>query len=93
MKRILIIYNLIFLFAGNILFSNIHYTHDHNHYHEHETNKCQKCISIDNSNNYILDFQEVKFSNNYINQFIFQYLSTIKLHIVKRYSSRAPPIS
>ena len=31
MKNLLIIYNVIFLLFGNVLFSSIHYLHDHNH--------------------------------------------------------------
>ena len=36
MKNLLIIYNVIFLLAGNVLLSNIHYIHDHSHSHNHE---------------------------------------------------------
>ena len=32
MKNLLIIYNIIFLLAGNVLFSNIHYIHNHDHW-------------------------------------------------------------
>ena len=93
MKNLLIIYNIIFLLAGNVLLSNIHHIHDHDYSHENEANECQECINIESSNNYILDFQEVNFSNNIINQFTFQYLSTIDLNIIKKYNSRAPPTS
>ena len=91
MKNLLIIYNVIFLLVGNVLLSNIHYMHEHNHSHEHETNECQKCINIENGNNYLLDFQEVTFSNNNINQFELQYLRTIEFNIEKKYNPRAPP--
>ena len=67
MKNILVIYNIIFLLVGNVLFSNIHYLNEHQHVHEgHE---CQKCISIENNSNYISDSQQVDFLNNNINQF------------------------
>ena len=91
MKNLLIIYNVIFLLVGNVLLSNIHYMHEHYHSHEYETNECQKCINIENGNNYLLDFQEVTFSNNNINQFELQYLRTIEFNIEKKYNPRAPP--
>ena len=46
MKNLLIIYNVIFLLAGNVLFANIHYLNDrhhHDHSHEHQTEECQEC--------------------------------------------------
>ena len=76
MKNILVIYNIIFLLAGNVLFSNIHYLNEHQH--GHEGHECQKCISIENNSNYISDFQKVDFSNNKINQFELKFLSTIE---------------
>ena len=95
MKNLLIIYNVIFLLAGNVLLSNIHYIHDHNHghSHEHETYECQECIIIENINNYILDYQEINFSNNNINLFVSEYYSFIEFNIEQTYLSRAPPIS
>ena len=95
MKNLLIIYNVIFLLAGNVLLSNIHYIHDHNHdhSHEHETYECQECIIIENINNYVLDYQEVNFSNNNINLFVSEYYSFIEFNIEQTYLSRAPPIS
>ena len=66
MKNLLIIYNVIFLLAGNVLLSNIHYMHEHNHSHKHETNECQKCINIENGNNYLLDFQIFQFYLKYL---------------------------
>ncbi len=38
MKNLLIIYNIIFLLVGNVIFSNIHYFHNHNHNHNHDHN-------------------------------------------------------
>ena len=94
MKNLLIIYNVIFLLAGNVLFSNIHSMHhDHHHSEEHQTSECQECIIIENSNNYVLDFQEINFSNNYISLFVNEHLSIFKNDIQKIYLSRAPPIS
>ena len=91
MKNILVIYNIIFLLVGNVLFSNIHYLNEHQHVHEgHE---CQKCISIENNSNYISDFQQVDFLNNNINQFELKCLSTIQYNIEYIYLTRAPPES
>ena len=92
MKNLLIIYNVIFLLAGNVLFSNIHYMHSQHHSHHHETDECQECIIIKNSNNYISDFQEVNFSNNNTNLFVYQYFGTIEFNAHRKYLSRAPPI-
>ena len=92
MKNLLIIYNVIFLFAGNMLFSNIHYTF-HHHSDEYETDDCQECIIIENSSNLITNFQEVSFSNNNINLFVSIYFNIIEFNAKKIYLSRAPPIS
>ena len=91
MKNILVIYNIIFLLVGNVLFSNIHYLDEHQH--GHEGHECQKCISIENNSNYISDFQKVDFSNNKINQFELKCLSTIQYNIEYIYLTRAPPES
>ena len=85
MKNLLIIYNVIFLLAGNVLLSNIHYIHDHSH--EHETYECQECIIIENINNYILDYQEIIFSNNDINLFVSEYYNFIEFNIEQTYLS------
>ena len=91
MKNILVIYNIIFLLVGSVLFSNIHYLNEHQH--GHEGHECQKCISIENNSNYISDFQKVDFSNNKINQFELNFLSTIEYSIERIYLTRAPPES
>ena len=93
MKNLLIIYNVIFLLAGNVLLSNIYHIHDHSHSHNHEYYECEECIIIENSSNYISDFQEVNFSNNNINLFVYEYYSLIEFNINQTYLSRAPPIS
>ena len=91
MKNILVIYNIIFLLVGNVLFSNIHYLNEHQH--GHEGHECQKCITIENNSNYISDFQKVDFLNNKFNQFELKFLSTIEYSIKKIYLTRAPPKS
>ena len=89
MKNILVIYNIIFLLVGSVLFSNIHYLNEHQH--GHEGHECQKCISIENNSNYISDSQQVDFLNNNINQFEYEYISIIEYSIGRKYHTRAPP--
>ena len=96
MKELLIIYNIIFLFTGNILLSSVHhlFAHDHHHGHDYNTyeqHECIECINADN-NNYILVNSEVNFSNNHINQFVLLYFDEIQSNINKSTKSRAPPI-
>ena len=94
MRNLLIIYNVIFLLFGNVLFSSIHYLHDHNHDSEvQEDHECNECIIIKDSNNYILDFNQVSFSNNIIDIFVYEYYHSFCFDIRQIYSSRAPPIS
>ena len=96
MKNILIIYNVIFLLAGNVLLSNIHYLdHHHGHNHDHDLvhdQECYECISFDN-NNCITDFKEINFSNNNTNIYFSEYFISIQFNTEQRYHSRAPPIS
>ena len=95
MKKLLIIYNIIFLFTGNVLLSSVDHLFIHNHSHDIilEEHECIECINAENSNNYILDTNEVNFSNNNITQFILLYANNIKFAINKGSDSRAPPIS
>ena len=97
MKNLLIIYNVIFLLAGNVLFSNIHHNHNHNHNHSHtddyETHECQECINFENSSNYVQDFQKVSFSNNYTSLLVNEYSVFFRIDIQNIAHSRAPPIS
>jgi len=95
MKKILIIYNIIFLFTGNVLLSSVHhlFIHDHSHDITLEKHECIECINAENSNNYILDTNEVNFLNNNITQFALLYTNNIKFAINKASDSRAPPIS
>jgi len=92
MKKVLIISNLIFFLLGNVLLSNVHYLLDHEHEHSMH-DECQECLLIENTNNYIPDFDNVQFSNNSISVLVYQYLSFIQIDIKQQYQSRAPPIS
>ena len=95
MKNILIVNNIIVLLVGNLLFSNIHYIfHSHlSHNHNEENNECIECITIENNNNCVENFDEVYFSNNTINLFVYQQLNFIKFNVKQTYFSRAPPKS
>ena len=93
MKNSIIIFNIAFLLFGNLLFSNIHYFHNHDHNHTFEYNECIDCITFDSNENYILDSNEIKLSNNFINEFLLNPIIITKLSLSKTYLSRAPPIS
>jgi hypothetical protein len=91
-KNIIVILNILFLFSGNILFSNIHH-HDHDHCYESEIYECEECINIENNNNYIIDFQSTFFLNTTTSLISLEYFNSINSHINSQYLSRAPPIS
>ena len=91
MRNLFVIYNIIFLLVGNVLFSNIHYLNEHNH-ETHEDNECYECINFSNSNNYITDCNQVQSFKVETFQFRFDN-SIITLIDTKIYLSRAPPIS
>ena len=94
MKKLLIIYNVIFFLVGNILFSNIHYLHDHHHsHHDYLTDDCQECILIENNNNYVVNSCDLSFSNNAIYWFVALNYNFFEVDLKQTYSSRAPPIS
>ena len=92
MKNVIIILNVLFLFSGNILFSNILY-HDHDHCHESEVYECEECINFENSNNYIVEFQNTFFLNITSDLISSEYFDTINSYVNRQYLSRAPPIS
>ena len=91
MRNLFVIYNVIFLLVGNVLFSNIHYLNEHNH-ETHEDNECYECINFSNSNNYITDSNQGQSFKVETFQFRFDN-SIITLIDTKIYLSRAPPIS
>ena len=92
MKNVIIILNVLFLFSGNILFSNILH-HDHDHCHESEVYECEECINFENSNNYIVEFQNTFFLNITSDLISSEYFDTINSYVNRQYLSRAPPIS
>jgi len=66
--------------------------HENDHEHNYEVNECDECIIIENVNNYVVDFQEVNFSNNNINLLVYEYFKITEFNIQKTYLSRAPPL-
>ncbi|SVA42040.1 uncharacterized protein METZ01_LOCUS94894 [marine metagenome] len=90
-RNLFVIYNVIFLLVGNVLFSNIHYLNEHNH-ETHEDNECYECINFSNSHNYITDCNQGQSFKVETFQFRFDN-SIITLIDTKIYLSRAPPIS
>ena len=100
MKNLLIIYNVIFLFAGNIFFSNIHYLnhyshhHSHDHSHDYKTEECLDCVVFESNNNCVSESNKVNFSNTDFNQYKIQHLNNnIKSDVEKIHLSRSPPNS
>ncbi len=93
MRKLVILYNILFLLAGNVLFSAIHFIHDHHGHDEHEVFECEECIIAENSNNYILDSQEIFFKDNTRSEFVLEKFTTIFLDTNTQFLSRAPPIS
>ena len=94
-KKLLLSYSILFLFLGNILFSNIHllYHHDHAHNHSVEYHECEECIIIDNTNNCIQIYNQIYFVSTYISQISLQEVLAVDFNIKRIFLSRAPPIS
>ena len=94
MKKLLIIYNIIFLFTGNVLLSSAHhlFAHDHSHDITLEKHECIECINIDNSNNFVDDFTSFDFSNNISDQLIQISFKNTIFDIFESNTSRAPPL-
>ena len=94
MKNLLIIYNIIFLFTGNVLLSSAHhlFSHDHHNHSMIEEHECLECINIDNSSNFIDDFTSFDFLDNFSNQLIQLFFVNIIFDINESSTPRAPPI-
>ena len=103
MKNLLIIYNIIFLLVGNVIFSNIHYFHNHNddhshdhHYHQEDTvadNECLECDVFEVNSGFVFNNEKINFSNNNYSQYIIPIIYILELDIEQYFNSRAPPIS
>tara|TARA_A100001011_G_scaffold400458_1_gene515152 strand:+ start:5556 stop:5867 length:312 start_codon:yes stop_codon:yes gene_type:complete len=103
MKRLIVIYNIVFFILGNILISNAHYLLHHNHsqshHHDHDDNQsnegyeCEDCLIFEkNSESYDI-FKELDFSNYILNRFINFIFETLLCFDPPSFSSRAPPIN
>ena len=93
MKKLFIIYQLMFFLCGSVILSNVHLLSHSDHGHFHDKIECIECEVIKNSENYILDFCESNFSNNIYNQIVFQKFIFVENKFNKKYNTRAPPIS
>jgi len=91
-KNLLIIFNVLFLLAGNVLFLNAHHLNEHNH-EAHNTHECIECLSLENNNNYFSEFNNVNSLQSKSIQLVFDYFSAIEFKVAKIYHSRAPPLS
>ena len=91
MRRLVIIYNIAFLIAGNFLLSHVHFSHEHPN--EHPNHECNECILIENSNNYILYYNEPLIEKNKGFKFILDNIINLISSSKIPSSSRAPPIS
>ena len=93
MKNLLILYNVVFFFVGNILLSNIHHLSHHDHNHDLvENQECYECINFDNSKDCITYNNEINFLNTFEISKV-EYSNTVVFFTYKEYKSRAPPIS
>ena len=109
MKNLLIIYNIIFLLVGNVIFSNIHYFHNHNHnhghnhshdhdehYHQEDTvadNECLECDIFEVNSGFVFNNEKINFTNNNYSQYIIPIIYILELDVEKYFNSRAPPVS
>ena len=105
MKKLLIIYNIIFLLAGNIIFSNIHYFHSHSHSHSHNhdhhydekhtvaDNECLECDVFEVNSGFVFNNEKINFQNNNYSQYIIPIIYILELDVEQCFNSRAPPIS
>ena len=92
MRNLLVIYNVIFLLIGNLLFSHIHHLDEHNN-GTHEDFECYECINLNNSTNYYISYNNlILLQVEYI-----QFVSYEQVFIRPTNSninlSRAPPLS
>ena len=109
MKNLLIIYNIIFLLVGNVIFSNIHYFHNHNHNHDHNHShndhehshdgntvadkECLECDVFEVNSGFVFNNEKINFSNNNYSQYIIPIIYTLELDVEQCFNSRAPPVS
>ena len=101
MNKVIIIFNVVFLLFGNLIFSNLHFLHHHDiegcsHNHDEKTFKyeeCLDCITLDNNNEFSFTKSELRTFNKLIDVLILVPVIFTEYNFNKNYSSRAPPIS
>ena len=95
MKKFLILYNIIFLLAGNVLLANLHILHDHCHESnsDAEHHECEKCINFQQNTNYISSFENVLYIDNKFISFRYEYFNNFQSINRAIFSSRAPPFT
>ena len=90
MQKVLIINSSILLLVGTLLFEGIHKVHDHDQ--DSIENRCEECVIIDHTNNYVvLTNQAINFKDYIYNLELLEN-NFIKLNAEKKFLSRAPPI-
>ena len=95
MKKFLILYNIIFLLAGNVLLANLHILHDHDHESNSEIDyhECEECINFQHNTNYISSFENVLYIDNKFISFRSEYFNNFQSINRAIFSSRAPPFT
>ncbi len=93
MKKLLTIYNIIFILAGNMLFAGLHHIHEHHHEHHHEIEICEECVIINQNKDCEINTENVSFLNTSVIEYIEQSCTFFEFKIQKQYHNRAPPIS
>jgi hypothetical protein len=88
-KSILIIYNIIFLFAGQTLFQSLHHIIEHNH--DDLSHECEECIEFRKNNTLSIENNKFKFYNLNSVLFIESHLSNVGVQHDAIHLSRAPP--
>ena len=93
MKSLILIFNVLFLFFGNILLSNFHHLHHHDECYSFEIQECSECEIIKNNDNYTstISLDDVFVISSIQSQIVQS--STPDLAVSKRFNSRAPPTS
>ena len=93
MKRLLVIYNVIFFLFGNVLISNIHHlSHSHDHEVSHERHDCSECLAIESIHDLELDSNKTKYLIRCLNVSFSEIDGIASSNIDRLYAPRAPPI-
>ena len=91
MRLLLLSYSILFMAFGDVLTDTDH--HGHHHSDIIEFADCDECIKIDSTKKFILDFTSYKISAQKEYQLVFNASDTRESIPLRRYNTRAPPIS